>query len=212
MALPNPGMSFTPFDTLPASDLNDMVENIEALAAGTGQNAASVNATKIDFGGAGSGVWWEEIGRTTLSGAADVITVSGIPTRKYLMVVSNLYPSGSISSSLRFNNDSANNYSARDSGNGGADTTRTSQSSISVGASNSEMFTQHFIRNVSNKEKVVDYRTTFITAAGAATVPERQEGAGKWANTSTQITRIDFVNTQSGDYAAGSEVIVLGHN
>lgn len=31
MALPNPGMSFTPFDPLPASDLNDLVENIEAL-------------------------------------------------------------------------------------------------------------------------------------------------------------------------------------
>lgn len=31
MPLPNPGMSFTPFDPLPASDLNDMVENIEAL-------------------------------------------------------------------------------------------------------------------------------------------------------------------------------------
>lgn len=30
--LPNPGMSFTPFDPLPAADLNDMVENIEAIA------------------------------------------------------------------------------------------------------------------------------------------------------------------------------------
>lgn len=36
MPLPNPGMTFTPFDPLPASDLNDMVENIESLADGTG--------------------------------------------------------------------------------------------------------------------------------------------------------------------------------
>src|SRR5687767_8010800 len=35
MPLPNPGMSFTPFDPLPASDLNDIVENIEALADGS---------------------------------------------------------------------------------------------------------------------------------------------------------------------------------
>ena len=32
--LPNPGMSFTPFDPLPASDLNNILENIEALADG----------------------------------------------------------------------------------------------------------------------------------------------------------------------------------
>lgn len=47
MSLPNPGMSFTPFDPLPASDLNDIVENIEALAAGTGLNDDSVTAPKI---------------------------------------------------------------------------------------------------------------------------------------------------------------------
>lgn len=35
-ALPNPGMSFTPFDPLPASDLNDIVENIESLHDGSG--------------------------------------------------------------------------------------------------------------------------------------------------------------------------------
>lgn len=34
--LPNTGMSFTPFDPLPASDLNDLVENIESLSDGTG--------------------------------------------------------------------------------------------------------------------------------------------------------------------------------
>lgn len=31
MPLPNPGMTFTPFDPLPASDLNDIVENIDYL-------------------------------------------------------------------------------------------------------------------------------------------------------------------------------------
>ena len=35
MALPNPSMSFTPFDILTAAEMNDLVENIEALAAGT---------------------------------------------------------------------------------------------------------------------------------------------------------------------------------
>lgn len=42
MPLPNPGMTFTPFDPLPASDLNDLVENIEALADGTGFDSGLV--------------------------------------------------------------------------------------------------------------------------------------------------------------------------
>ncbi len=36
MPLPNPGMSFTPFDPLAASELNDLVENDQALSNGTG--------------------------------------------------------------------------------------------------------------------------------------------------------------------------------
>lgn len=47
MPLPNTGMSFTPFDPLPASDLNDLVENIEALAAGTGLDTAVVTGDKL---------------------------------------------------------------------------------------------------------------------------------------------------------------------
>lgn len=45
MPLPNPGMSFDPFDTLPASDLNDMVENIEALEDGSAPITAISQAT-----------------------------------------------------------------------------------------------------------------------------------------------------------------------
>ena len=42
MSLPNPGMSFDPLTPLPAESLNDLVENIEALAAGTGLNAGVI--------------------------------------------------------------------------------------------------------------------------------------------------------------------------
>lgn len=40
-------MSFTPFDPLPASDLNDIVENVEALADGTGLDDTSVISAKL---------------------------------------------------------------------------------------------------------------------------------------------------------------------
>lgn len=49
MALPNPGMSFSPFAILTAEEMNDLVENIEALAAGTGLNNNVVGLTQMDL-------------------------------------------------------------------------------------------------------------------------------------------------------------------
>lgn len=51
MALPNPGMDFTAFDTLPAASLDDMVENIEALADGSGLDDGAVTNAKLNLSG-----------------------------------------------------------------------------------------------------------------------------------------------------------------
>lgn len=50
MALPNPAMSFTPFDILTAEELNNIVENVESLAAGTGFNAGSIDTPALANG------------------------------------------------------------------------------------------------------------------------------------------------------------------
>lgn len=55
MPLPNPGMSFTPFDQLPASALNDFVENIESLATGDGLDDGSISPENLV---AGTGTSW----------------------------------------------------------------------------------------------------------------------------------------------------------
>ena len=49
MALPNPGMDAVPFTPLTAEFLDDMIENIESLADGTGIGDKAVTALKIDF-------------------------------------------------------------------------------------------------------------------------------------------------------------------
>lgn len=49
MALPNPSMNFTPFDTLPASDLNKIVANIEYLNTKI-VNIAYVNSSTVASG------------------------------------------------------------------------------------------------------------------------------------------------------------------
>lgn len=46
--LPNPAMAFTPFDILTAEEMNNLVENIESLATGTGIGDNSVKRVNID--------------------------------------------------------------------------------------------------------------------------------------------------------------------
>lgn len=49
MALPNPGMDAVPFTPLTAEFLDDMIENIESLADGSGLNTNAVTSDKIDW-------------------------------------------------------------------------------------------------------------------------------------------------------------------
>lgn len=81
MSLPNPSMSFTPFDVLPASDLNDLVENIEALAAGTGLNNQVITSSKLSLttayqGNNTSGTTASTTYTSTLSGGGTTPTVT----------------------------------------------------------------------------------------------------------------------------------------
>jgi len=180
----------------------------------------AITAAKIDWAstGANGGIWWEELGRTTLSSAGDTISVTSIPARTFLKVIAVLGATGGVADAgLRFNNDSAANYSERFSSNGGADSTTTGGAQLvfragalvvgGTGISVGE------IVNFTSQEKIISWQAGgTVTATGAATAPGRIEGAGKWANTASQITRIDVINFNVGDFAIGSTVVVLGHN
>lgn len=174
----------------------------------------AVTSPKIDFD---SGVWWEELGRTTLGTAGSTIDVTSLPAREYLRIILKVYPNGgTYSGALRFNNDSGSNYAIRVSTNGGSDTTVGSLSAFSgfdTGAvDSSDMFTVIEVRNQANREKIAT-GTLVRNATGAGNAPGRREIQGKWANTSDQITRITaIVGTGTGNYGVGSELIVLGHN
>jgi hypothetical protein len=177
----------------------------------------SVTAAKIDWAstGANAGIWWEELGRTTLSGAGDTISVTSIPARKYLRIlIIASATGGTINATLRFNNDSATNYSARSSANGGADGTGVSATSmgLSVTVSTADRYIEADIRNVLALEKLLTGHCIEQGTAGAGNVTGRAELANKWVNTAAQISRIDVINAGAGDFAIGSELIVLGHN
>lgn len=222
MPLPNPGMSFTPFDPLPASDLNDIVENIEGLQDWSAFDAGSFDvaliaagglpASKLDSNAIGAG--YLELGRATLGVAGDLISVTPIPAMKYLRIVAKTYASGQIAPVLRFNNDSGNNYANRNTLNGAADTTQVSAANlfVTVTAAAENMFSITDITNDTSNAKLALMSIMGEGSSGAGNAPNRRTATGKWQNTAAQITRVDCVNTGTGDFAIGSQVIVFGKN
>lgn len=181
-----------------------------------GSNDAFFNTQVGDnfSSGTTSKVGYEVIGRSDALGApATTMTATGIPARKHLRVLISAVDSGGVLGlRMRFNNDSANNYSLRSSDNGAADGTFPSQPEITVGPESSAC--PHFavvdIMNAQSEEKLVVSHCTFRGTAGAANLPGRRVSQSKWVNTSAQISRIDIVSPNN--YAISSGFIVEGRD
>tara|TARA_R110002073_G_scaffold119381_1_gene260609 strand:+ start:973 stop:2055 length:1083 start_codon:yes stop_codon:yes gene_type:complete len=158
---------------------------------------------------------WKELGRTTLGSTGDTMDVSSLADKRYYMVLGNAINTGGvIDINQRFGSttiDTGNNYARRQSINGGSDGTSASRSNVDSsidGAVNHFMVS--YIANKSDKEKLVQSSYTEGNATGSGSAPERSETVGKWANTSNPIDIMRLYNTQAGDYATGSEAVVLG--
>ena len=115
-----------------------------------------------------------------------------------------------LNSLFRFNGDTANNYSNRQSRNGGADSTNTSIGHANIFSTYAApAFINMFVVNVSSKEKLVIGHLVQRNTAGAANAPNREEFVFKWANTSSQITDATFTGS-SGNIGSGSMIKVWG--
>lgn len=212
MSLPNQDLEFIPYDPLSAGQLNDIVENVESLADGTGFNDDAVPAQAVNFGGYGTGIWWEEIGRTTLTVAGDTISVTGLPSRKYLHLQVEVIGSGLTDLRLRFNNDTGNNYAYRYIFNGASGSAINANGIDLDGAGGGFFLGTYDVINVDTQRKMVSGVSSEDVSAGAGTAPTHLIIQGKWANTADLISRIDIVNVQTGDFAIGSQLVVLGHD
>lgn len=163
--------------------------------------------------------WWQEIGRTTLSGAGDTITVSSLPARAYLQIRAYCQASGgTLNVGMTFNGDTGNNYaySSADLAAGGAIVTVTANAIIAVDSGapvsgSTPIYAIDIFNNSGGREKQVNILNQH-SAAGAGTAPTVTLVYGKWANTSAQINSVTFTNVGTGDFAIGSEVVVLGHD
>ncbi len=159
--------------------------------------------------------WWQEIGRTTLSVAGDTISLTSLPARKYLrIIISVIATGGTIGPALRFNNDSGTTYAYRNfgaAGSSGAGTTSIPFDAGAVGAF--PFFVTIDVVNILAQEKLLIGHSVGQNTAGVANFPVNKELMGKWVNTAAQITRVDVTNlVGAGDFAIGSEVVVLGHD
>ena len=89
--------------------------------AGRRIQGTSTDATAVSGG-------WKEIGRTTLGSSGDNISVASLPDKRYLMFLTyNTATGGSAIQRVRLNSDTGSNYARRNSWDGGADSTATSQ-------------------------------------------------------------------------------------
>jgi len=158
---------------------------------------------------------WKELGRTTLSGTADDITVSSLVAKDNIMVLSHIIPSGVLNNVMRLGNgsiDTGSNYAGRYSENGGSDGTDTSATYMvdDRSAEANDQFWTTSITNIANQEKLAITDICKRGTAGAGNAPERVENVGKWTNTSNVLDTFSLHNFGGGDMASGSEVVVLG--
>lgn len=210
--------TFTAGEQPTTAKWNKLWSNDASFNDGTGIADDVIKSRHINWaatgGGDNGGIWWEELGRSTLSSSNDTITVSSFSARKHLLVrIVLIATGGTIGAGMTFNGDTGGNYPYRISDNGGADATAGSSTDMRLSASAANnIFIQALINNISAQEKMVMVHTLSANTAGAGNVPGRRELVGKWANTSAQISTLAITNPGTGDFASGSEVVVLGHD
>jgi len=173
----------------------------------------AVTATGINFGGAGVGVWWEEIGRAQVASGA--LSVTGLPARKYLKVLTTTTNNGATAfdCGIQFNGDTTSQYRASYSGAFGPQVDTGAATSIPLEASsvqqNGVSYGELDIVNIATISKVGKWTNTNNAPTAAM---NHIIGAFRWIDTANLINRVDILRSGGGTFGAGSEIIVLGHD
>lgn len=208
--LPNQGMSFTPFDILTAAELNQIVQNVESLATSAGIGDSAIPKSKIDFA---SGIWWEELGRSSAPSGNSLIVNIANP-KKYLKIIARTSNSNAASQNqfMRFNNDAAGNYRTlyADSGNN----TGTTSAPLFYSDNGSAFSVMGMVRQFEfvHWDVEISKPSANVWAHAISTVAAdgryRDYKSVEWKNTGSLITQIRI----DGSTGLNGELIVLGHD
>ena len=165
------------------------------------------------FGGAEAVGGWTEVGRTTNGSALGDISVASLPDKRYYMILGDMRKGASThGNSIIMNADTGTSYSVRRSVNGGSDSTNINLSTSGgyiTDVRGNNNFNVTYVSNLASKEKLWQNQNMWQSSAGAGNVPGREEGVGKWANTSNAMSTFTY-HSWGGNYGAGSECVVLG--
>ena len=197
------------------ANTSSTISQVTAVNSQTSQGNFEVGTEFVVLGanssGGGATSAWQELKSVELGSSGDSLDTGTFTAKKYLWVQMKRTRSGVVNSRIQVNGDTGSNYSARYNSNGGTDTTVTSQTSIFSHANTSnDSFTNYFIINKSDKEKLIIIEEISQAAAGAGNAPDRAEVVAKWVNTSDQITSIQCINTDTGDLTSGTSIKVWG--
>ena len=160
---------------------------------------------------------WAKLGTNTLTTVNADITVSSISDNKFIIFLIHTLGKSTMANDDGFrlgygSVDTGANYSHRNSINGVADVTGTSQTKINqvLGGANAPLFRIGYIINISNQEKLVIHHHIEQNTAGAGTAPVRFESVGKWVNTSNVIDSVTQFSGGSATFNTDSNVSVIG--
>lgn len=157
-----------------------------------------------------AGVTYEPIQTYSASGSQSTITfnpIAGTWTDLVLVIAGN---TASITTALRFNNDTGSNYSRtimRGDGTTASSTRQTSQSYLAIDGSVSQPL-QNAIININNYSNGTTYKTILARSNNAGAGVD--ELAGLWLGSTAAITRIDVLSAGGTNYTAGTTFTLYG--
>lgn len=160
--------------------------------------------------------FWQELASTEQVTAGSTISATFTP-KKYLWIQAWINGGGDGNNTwLEFNDDNTASYASRNSSNGASDITLINRTDglfmahLQATQGAGQRFFNAFILNRSANEKLCIHHGVARRPTGAGNAPDRMEGVGKWANTTSQINKIELNMGGTGNVGAGSILKVWG--
>ncbi len=182
---------------------------VEYLSGGRIQGSSTLSSSPAQTS-------WKLLDRVPFDSGSTSTLDSGTftPTKDNMMFLYHICrpSSGDQNIRLRFNGDTSDNYSERYSLDFGGSNVQNSQTNIALhsGVVN-ENFGVFEFKNIASREQLCLGRVVGSGTDGNSN-PSSRTQALKWTNTSNQVNRIELVNTSTGNFEAGSELIILGYD
>jgi len=154
--------------------------------------------------------FWQPVGYTEVSGEDTTMLVSFTPKKYLWMQMFLKNTTGTYAPKIRFNGDTATNYSFTNNFNGSGDTPAVTQDHIAPSGSSTSDNRVFDMWLLNEATAIKLFHSIDIHASAAGVTPQRTETNGKWVETTDAISEILVYNTGTSDFGTGSYIQVWG--